>query len=368
MNPKIATFFLFFVFTSSAFADYEVNFKKLLKSKWVEVSSPNFIVLTDEKPQNAAQYALELEEFRHFVSFYLGLEQKVSYEPPVFVLFKNMGMKKAIGMDKSFGGMFYSGGDKTFAVARSGDFKRNRMKPSFERHIVLHELVHYLDANAKKESVRPVWYREGIAEYLATFQINEDVISLGNPEYLRARFRAMSYHGSNRLKSVDIEQLFKSQNIGQRTANRYSREADAFYGRAFGTFHYLVSDPTNDNARSLDVYIHYLTKGDDVDSAFRKAFNRGFDELTAEVDAYLGGKSLYGLNYPRDVFKFPKVQASVEALSDTDAFFKLAPVLLRQYMVLDTKEKRDNVRKFIESNYGEDSRSAVLKELVRSRR
>src|SRR5687768_11943747 len=97
---KRSLFMMFLMSISlNAFAG-EVDVKKLHKGKWIEVSSENFLVITDAKEERAQAMARELEQFRHFLALLLGYKQRELEQKIVVILAKDKSTFIALGMPK----------------------------------------------------------------------------------------------------------------------------------------------------------------------------------------------------------------------------------------------------------------------------
>ncbi|WNO08549.1 hypothetical protein [Teredinibacter sp. KSP-S5-2] len=302
--------------TSPSATSDELDLKKLEKIKWRIAESQNFTVITDASEKEALGYIQELENFRYFVHFYLQQNEVERLPRANFLLVKRDKAFKYLSLDQeSVGGMFFLRGDKVFSIARSGDFRKGAMVPSYERNIVLHELVHYLTSESRRKHKQPYWYYEGIADYLSTFKEDGKKMSIGEIGALKYRFYSLEKRGGDGYESVDLESLFKVERNEHPVENRnkeLDKEVSKFYARSFVAVHYFASNPERD--KQLTQYLRLIAMGEEVDKAFSMAFNTSYEVLTKEVDTYLSGNYLYGYSFPKSAIQFPQVSIETDPL------------------------------------------------------
>lgn len=320
---------VFLCICCSAFVQAEtLKLDKLVKVKWSKAESKNFTVITDAKPHEAEIYVRELENFRHFITVYLQQPIVEGLKPPVFLLIKNDKLFKRLGLPKMWGGVFTPTLSGPYSIAKSSGFRSGNMKPSFEAHIVRHELVHYLVENALSKFKPPLWYSEGLAEYLATYSDNKNKITVGSLSFIEFRFLHLRKHVYLDYADIGVESLFKARKrYESEKESEIEKEIQRFYGRSIATVHYLLSD--NKLTAELAHYLKLIDAGISVDEAFASAFNRSYEQLDEEIVDYLKGRRVYGRGFAKDQMSFPDVTIQSKALSKEEALLELLEVITK---------------------------------------
>ena len=145
---------------------------------WVEAESENFVFYGEVTPERAQETVRELEIFRSTVLTLMGVE---AAEPEIrkvriFGERSVKGVQKLTGM-KGIAGVYTKANDyPVFVTVAAG--KRRRDVQSHQT--TLHELSHHI-THRHTAHFHPRWYDEGLATYLATFEIEGDVVSVGAP-------------------------------------------------------------------------------------------------------------------------------------------------------------------------------------------
>jgi|GEM_PF-2007601 len=320
------------LFSATAFSQDSINYKKLKKYQWYEVNSQNFRVISNEKPEKLNALAIELEQFRYFVSTYMGLTQLDGLPPVKFLVLKNGSSFSALNLSPDIAGIYSAQTGGFFSIASGDSLKLGKKKPTWGRHVIYHEILHHFEGNQAEKLFNPLWYREGIAEYLATMVKRKDNIIFGDVSVLSSRFGSMVSDSGSRYRSVDLENLFKAKQYvpSDITSKRKRRlEANRFYARSFITVHYFNSSP--EKRKQLKLYLRLLNQGKTIEEAFKLAFDSTFEALTADVDDYLKGRKLLARAFSTKGkgFTFPEFQPVVKALNIDDALFKAINIRLR---------------------------------------
>lgn len=331
----------------------EVGIKKLNKSKWIQLETENFIVITDEKEKQAKEMAFELEHFRYFMAFLLGYEQHYTTKVPV-ILAKNKSSFKALGFSENFAGMFVQNNGYVI-FARADGFKSSAQgKGNWGRSVVLHELVHLLVNNSSLNLARPLWYNEGIAEYFGTYLEKDSNIILGDMTVLGDRFYDMLTPAGGRFESIDSESLFKTKqsDLDFHAENtKQNREIGKFYARSTAVVHYLNSDQTK--RQQLYYYLGLINKGFSVDETFAHVFKMSYAEFDQEIQDYMFGKYVMARTFPvgKNGIEFPSIAFNVKPIEQRRAM----EILFEKIMMLPqpyiTNEDRETMYKDLEKIY-----------------
>lgn len=345
---NITCMVILLIFFTTSQANNDLNIKKLSKTNWTLAESDHFLIATDVKAKNAIVYLEEMESFRHFVTKFLGLTPIEDLPKIKFILVKRESTFKAMGLGDRTAGMFFSNEKGVFAIAQAPDVKKGKMKGSFDRATIYHELVHYFVASSTNKKVYPLWYSEGLAEYLSTFNLNDDKITLGDPRYLKGRFYSLLSPSGSRYVKPDVEDLFKALSRSKSPSKQKAEsEVYKFYARALITTHYLASSVKNSTA--LSTYLHELSLGQTVDAAFQKGFNKTYESLDTEILDYLNEKHMLGLAFSTKALDIPPINANIHKGNNETSIAFLLNVLLSRNPLSENTKLQKKVNQYLQS-------------------
>ncbi len=299
----------------------KVNVKRLDKANWIYLETVNFKVLTDAKEQKALELVRELEDFKHFLSIFLGYKQQALSEKISVVAAKNKISFKSLGMPDNFAGLMLKGYGNVIFANCDGFSSSSKERSSFGRSVVFHELVHLFLHNSSSKLVLPRWYDEGIAEYFGTYMEKDGKLIIGDPTVLRGRFYLL-LKASGGYESVDTESLFKTSRKDLYSLGTSQKQViffNKFYARAFLVVHYMFADI--ERMKKLRQYLNLLIKGLSIDESFKDAFKMTFSELDKEVNSYIEGKYIMVRTYSlgEDGLNFPDVEFKKYDITKRDA-------------------------------------------------
>jgi hypothetical protein len=315
---KRSLFLMFLLSVSlNSFAG-EVDVKKLHKAKWIEVTSENFLVITDAKEKKAQAMARELEQFRHFLALMLGYKQRVLQQKVAVILAKNKFTFAALGLPKEYAGIFVQSSQPMIFANSKGFSSSSDGHASMGRQVVLHELTHLLMNNISINLANPPWYSEGTAEYFGTYTEKRGMAILGEMKLLQERWYSMTKPGPGiEIESVNTETLFKTGDIGIKVNMNKILQSniERFYARSLAVVHYLNADP--ERRKMMYQYLYLINKGHSVDDAFKAVFKMTFAEFDKDIDEYINGDFLYARTF--EGIKYPEFTFSSRALEQRQA-------------------------------------------------
>src|SRR5690606_30540123 len=109
--------------------------------------------------------------------------------PPVKILaVEGRSNSRKIGMPDYWGGVFSQNQNGSYAIANIHNYRMNSKKSNWGKTVLFHEYVHYAMASTFDRKYYPIWYSEGIAEYLSTFRYDDQKISTGELDVIGDRF------------------------------------------------------------------------------------------------------------------------------------------------------------------------------------
>ncbi len=144
--------------------------------------------------------------------------------------------------------------------------------------VLLHEYAHHFMIFGNPFGL-PRWLSEGGAEFFASASFKPDGgMLVGKPANHRAVELAFA-------KDVSVRNLLDPESYKPPTGRNY----DAYYGKAWGLFHYLTFEPAR--LGQLDRYQILMRQGKSSREAAIEAFG-DFDVLDEELDKYLQRRTL----------------------------------------------------------------------------
>ena len=331
MKQSLFTFLLFVsaLLSVDAIADKGVDLKKLSKQDWIQVDSKNFSIVSNEKAKKVEAIALQLEEFRYFVSQFMGLKQVDGLAPVRFIVFKSGSTYDKMMFKKNIAGIFSAKPSGFISVADGDDFNISQTRSSWGRHVIFHEMVHYFTYNQAADTQYPLWFSEGIAEYLGTMKYFGDKLTFGDMSVLKNRFYFLRRASGECCHSVDVGTLFKAKTRSSaKSSKKRRKEMNMFYARAFATVHYLNASKAR--RAVLNKYLSLVNTGVGVDDAFQQSFNKSYDDLSDEIDDYITGNKVYGRAFAvgEGGFEFPEFKIDSKQLQTEQALYRILDVTL----------------------------------------
>lgn len=359
--------FVIFCFVCSL-ATAEVELDKITKSKWIEVRSPHFIVITDASEKIGKAMVQDLENFRTFLSYMLK-QSFIDNGPPLKILaLKKEANFKALDLPEHWSGVFLRQWRQDIAIANIAEYTLRKNDADWGRHTLLHEYVHYVTSNLLTSPYYPRWYSEGRAEYYATFKFeNADTISVGSMALIGRRKYDISHDLSTR-NGVDIENLFKTVGIHgkgrtdelSRAEERKSRKDVAeFYARAMISFHYFLS--SRETVSKLNEYIKLINQGKSPDFALEGAFHTSWDELNNSVNWYARSKkiNMWKFKVGENGYEFPAIESQVTKLTSSRVITEIFSVVVQ--WGTNQNEELAKLMKYADSHGEKDVNLALAK-------
>lgn len=251
----------------------ELQAKEIWERKWLEVTSPNFVVISQLDEKSTRTITQELEDFRQVVAIFTNarvLEPRVPTQLYVF-----SGPFRDIGLAENIAGYFEPRMRANYAVAR-------RVQTVSVSHIIQHEYTHFLLRNQGRQAY-PRWYDEGLADLLGTVNLREGAFDFGNAP----RDRLMTL-GS--MPWLDYDQILAPAPREEWSTTDTGR----FYAQSWALLHYLIWGREGaDFSAQLARFLESEESGKPPVEAFELAFGEDVKALKANVRRYLA-KARYG--------------------------------------------------------------------------
>ena len=298
---------------------------EVAQSRWVEARTDNFVVVTNAGDARARKMVNDLEEFRRFAITTLNITVAESPLPfTIYAVTSDADLQSLVETAGAFG-VFQSGyrgglavvninargasGTDRVQVIRTLRGSRLRVTAN-QRNIgmegVFHEYVHYLQA-LNPEQRFPLWFSEGFADYLSTFQVTPDgrykvgeapmhrvfELKAGVPD---SRSRTS---GDPRFRWIPFDALINAR--GYDTGHGQG----PFYGQSWLLTHYLLSDP--ERSVLLDAYLE-ASNIPSLDSVplFEETFGKTTSQLSGRLRQYLRAKRFPSQTFDRPAESLPE--------------------------------------------------------------
>lgn len=279
------------------------------QDNWRKLETENLVFVGDASDGSIRRVAEQLEDFRRAIlTVYPGFREAGQVDTTVIVFDNDRTFQpfkpQVDGEPANIAGYFQEGRFYNY-IALTGERETERS--------IYHEYVHQLTSTARDW---PLWFREGIAEYLSTLEIRD-----GGREVLvgRAIDEHLRWLQRNRL---GVERLFSS---GFTPSFDERGITGTFYAEAWALTHFLISQ--EGGLARLDAFLSGLSDADDVESAFEAAFGLGFDETDDQIDRFIGQSRFPAIQYRLGDRLEEVDRVDTAPISEAEASFYLGDLL-----------------------------------------
>ncbi|RGP40889.1 hypothetical protein BPTFM16_01182 [Altererythrobacter insulae] len=283
------------------------------KADWYEASSEHFVIYADDSEKDVRRFAENLEKFHSAMEYVTGYRTETpspSSRVTIYVVGNQRAVKKLAGGEKRNVAGFYiprAGGSVAFVQ----DIRLKNGYPDFSTVVLLHEYAHHFLISNSRYGM-PQWMNEGAAEFFAAASFNKDgSVQVGRPALHRAAELAYSV-------DVSVEELL---DYDLYLANK-GRRHDAFYGRSWLLYHYLVF--SEERRGQMRAYQTALANGNEPVAAASDAFG-DTKALGRELDAYARQRRMFNLVLGPDKISFGDV--AVRPLTEGEE--EVMPLIMR---------------------------------------
>jgi len=248
------------------------------ESRWVEVTSPHFVVRSDAGDKVASRVARQFEVFRAALR---ELWPWADVDPPAPLLVyaaRNEATLRGLlpSLPERTSGVFLSRGDRHVIALRT-DLPVPRAGEGSPFHVLYHEYTHFVLDQGFPDL--PAWLHEGLAEYLSASLVEDDGIEIG---------RSIPWHRLllHEGRLMPLEELLAIS----RSSPAYDEgdRADLFYAESWALVHFLMQ-PERENTRGLSAYLERRRDGLGDDETTRELFG-GAASLQRGLEGYVRGR------------------------------------------------------------------------------
>lgn len=273
--------------------------------EWVGARSAHFTVISDDGHKTARKVALEFERFRALFQSVLRVRVDPGIPIVVFALDGEDSMRAHLpwyweqkGRAKP-AGVFFSRPDKVFVVLRAD-------LPGPQRNdVIYHEYVHLL--TSLNFRWLPLWLNEGLAEFYATADIDDDTARFGQINPVHVRFL-------RNVKPLPLRELLHADRFSPYYRER--NRANIFYAQSAALTHFLILGDRKREGRSLERFIQLLGEGTDEGLMMEEALG-DLDLLERDFKDYIRQFRFLGAKMPAKIdagaiqgFDLSKAEAS----------------------------------------------------------
>jgi tetratricopeptide (TPR) repeat protein len=257
--------------------------KELEDRKWLEVRTENFAIRSLLNKKETLELALHLEIFRAAASILIGVD--LAESPVRAEIFAISGIRATqdFGVGQTSGGSFRTDLRSSWIVIRDINGER-------ETDIALHHYVHFLLENFGG-STYPLWFREGMAEYLGAVWIRSDDVVIGGVP--------------------DSAVLMLHKRIWMHMQRVVARQADdawaeindrVFLGESWALLHFLLNAPEHATllGKNLSPYSRQVNAGANPVESFEEHFGASVNELDRSVWEYIKNDRAPGVSISID--------------------------------------------------------------------
>ncbi|GGX58429.1 hypothetical protein GCM10011309_04680 [Litorimonas cladophorae] len=291
-------------------------FPALASADDIQVTSENVIFVGDVSEENGKRLVRNLEIYRNTIISLVGLKGKPDDKPLRVYGTKNGKTITQFTGQRGIAGVYTEGlKGPVFVTITKGGFK----KDNWATQVALHEYSHHVLRGMSRDNY-PRWYSEGFANYLSTFKVEGDIITIGAPNVSHGR--ALK---ENRWMSPEV--IFGSIHNYPRT-NRF----DQFYGQSWLYVHYMQNTP--ELGRKLPVYLDNLEKGQKPIPAFESAYGMTIQDFHKAARDYWGENAFPVMQFKASP-SLLNPEITVKVLSDDQALLAYADGQ-RNFMNKDT--------------------------------
>ena len=236
---------------------------------WYRATSEHFIAYSDQSPADTTRRLKALEQFRLFAPRLLPDAPGASSDgEPTLYLLNDVDSLSYVASNE-VAGLYSACREGRLLFSADGLLDRrprhlDRARPLQDTGLTLlfHEYSHHLMLRGGPTPY-PLWYTEGLAEYLSTFTYDGQAGHFGAPPYRDQWLLARVNWGEwDRVLAPDDK-------LSSGLTSTPQADPAIFYAKAWLLTHYMLSDPAR--ARALQAYFDRLRLGEDPVAAFKTA-------------------------------------------------------------------------------------------------
>lgn len=311
---------------------------------WVEVRSPNFLVVSNAGQGKAKDIAAHFEEIRTI--YRTALPNLAKFPSPLITILAAKDEKSLRELLPEYwekghshpAGMFIAGQNRFYILLQADLFGPRAYQ------VVYHEYFHSL--TVPYYGALPVWLKEGLADFYARAEVDKKEVNLGVPDPVYLRFL-------QRENFIPLDVLFK---VNQSSPYYNEKEKTGiFYAESWVITHYLLLGDNSAHRKQLADYLNRLSHGEPEDEAARAAFG-DLGQLQKQVSDYVGHFSMS--------FRTIKAPPQLDAKEFQARVISPAEALARQGDSFICRHHPKEARPLVEEALRRDSNLALAHEAM----
>ena len=246
---------------------------------WIELRSPNFIVVTNANEKQGRTVAYQFEMIRAVFQQFFKLQRSSGEQPVIILAAKDQATLKMLAPEHWAkrglahpAGIYLGGAEKNYVALRL-DAGLDRGDEPFEP--VYHEYVHYL--TRRMMSHLPLWLVEGLAEFYGNTRLESRRVFVGAPSASNVLLlRKNPPLPLNILFRVDSSSPYYNE----------QEKASIFYAESWALTHYLITRDWREHTGRLNDFVGLLGTDVTPEEAARRTIG-DTEQLQKALDAYL---------------------------------------------------------------------------------
>jgi tetratricopeptide (TPR) repeat protein len=264
---------LLLLWASVAWPAWDKTLRKVSERDWIEISTPNFRVLSTLDSKEASTIALGLERFRAVIARVTNAPLTPSPVPTHIYAFDNTGDFQVFTDSRHIAGWFMER-IRNNVVALSSATGKNESSI----RTIFHEYVRF-QLNHASEIAYPLWYSEGFAEYLSTVAVHGDgmLVLGGVPKDRMGALRSATW--------IPVRSVISKSGYRGLPPSKIA----LWHAKSWALVHYLHQgrEGSHDISSEVRAYITLVESGVDEDDAFEQAFGESVDTANFKIKMYL---------------------------------------------------------------------------------
>lgn len=293
-------------------------------SDWAEYRSTNFVVYTDERPQQAEELLRNFEQFRSAVLMYMNLKEVEENRRTMILMFSDQEEFATVAPKNAAGFYKSTNAGPRMVIDGHREFSDSSV-------ILFHEYAHHLIREHSQQHF-PKWYDEGLAEFLASAVIEDDKVLLG-------ALHPWRHHWMGRPRWVRTAELLDPPR--DEDSGIYW---DKFYAAAWLTVHHIEVGSLfgyPDYSGHARQYLNLYNQGMDSTEAFQQAFDMTPREMDRQLRRYRRGRFTKVISFPTVAYES---DIQIRTLNDNQQSYLLADLAWRvgrEKLALEKLEQLD---------------------------
>jgi TonB family protein len=270
---------------------------------WVEVRSPNFIVVSNAGEKHARKVAVQFEQIR--CVFRQLLENANRHPSPLVTILAVKDESSMRELLPEYWTKAHTHPVGLFSTRLSNFYAAVQLDALNPYETIYHEYYHTISVPYVPNL--PVWLSEGLAEFYGHTEITENAVRMGQAD-------ALSLQELRNTTFIPLDVLFK---VDQ--SSPYYNEANktsVFYGESWLLVHYLLIGDRMAHRPMLDAYLKALGQVSDPYEAAKIAFG-DLGKLQSDLQTYTQSRQFLYLKYPAP--RINEDEMKFRTLSDAEA-------------------------------------------------